>query len=330
MQETDNEFSLRVFLMGEDLMQLAASERSALATVTGIVFDVQRFSVHDGPGLRTNVFLKGCPLRCGWCANPESQQLQPELALTASNCMTCGQFSTPCTLCWPAVDHSSPLAAKGAGFGRRAELCPTGAMHWVGEKRTAGDVMAEVLRDAPFYAEQGGMTLTGGEPTMQPEMCHALLRLAKDAGLTTAMETCGHTSWTVLERLLPFLDTVLYDVKHVDATRHRAGTGMDNAAILANLTRLVALNAPVVVRIPLIPGFNADAASITAICDFLLALDGPRPEVNLLPYHVLGRAKYTALGREYPWREQPALTDAQVQALAEIPAARGLRVRIGG
>jgi pyruvate formate lyase activating enzyme len=305
-------------------------ERDALAAVTGIVFDVQRFSVHDGPGLRTNVFLKGCPLRCGWCANPESQQLRPELALTASNCMTCGQFDAPCPRCWPEVDHTSPVAAIDAGFGLRAELCPTGAMHWVGETRAAGDVMAEVLRDTPFYAEQGGLTLTGGEPTMQLEMCHALLRLAKDAGLTTAMETCGHTHWAVLERLLPFLDTVLYDLKHVDAARHRAGTGVDNGVILANLTRLVTMAAPVVVRVPLIPGFNADAASLTAMCDFLLALDGPLPEVNLLPYHVLGRAKYAALGREYPWRDEPALPEAQVQQLANLLSARGLRVRIGG
>ena len=327
-------------------MTLDTQDATTLAAVQGIVFDVQRFSVHDGPGLRTNVFLKGCPLRCGWCANPESQNPRPELSLTAGHCITCGQFAVACPASWPhgggvasaqEQENSSALEQENS-FPQRAQLCPTGAMHWVGTLRTAGDVMAEVMRDHAFYGEVGGLTLTGGEPTMQPQLCEALLRLAKDAGLTTAMETCGHTSWVVLERLLPFLDSVLYDFKHVDAVRHREATGLDNELILANLTRLVARHAPVVVRIPLIPGFNADQASLAAMADFLVGLDAPLPPVNLLPYHTLGQAKYGALGRDYPWRDQPRFVGAQaggqageqIEPLRAILTARGLTVRIGG
>lgn len=303
-----------------------------LEQVEGIVFDIQRYSVHDGPGLRTNVFLKGCPLRCAWCANPESQNLQPELMLAAHNCMTCGQFATPCPVCW---EQAGSAAGRIEALGERPFVCPTGAIHWVGERRTAGEVMAEVRRDAPFYECSGGLTLTGGEATMQPAFAEALLRLARAEGIHTALETSGHTQWPVFERLLPHLDLLLYDVKHVDSEPHRHYTGLDNALILANLRRIADLPTPqLVVRVPVIPGFNADAASLRAIAAFVLSLGQRVSEINLLPYHTLGKSKYQALGRDYPWEDQPRLSDAEMQWLAELVAAEvaqtGLRMRIGG
>lgn len=300
--------------------------------VEGIVFDIQRYSVHDGPGLRTNVFLKGCPLRCAWCANPESQNLQPELMLAAHNCMTCGQFAMPCPVCWERAGSANIRIEE---LGERPFVCPTGAIHWVGERRSAGDVMAEVRRDAPFYDRSGGLTLTGGEATMQPAFAEALLRLARAAGIHTALETSGHTQWSVFERLLPHLDLLLYDLKHVDSELHRRHTGLDNALILANLRRIADLPAPkLIVRVPVIPGFNADAASLTAIAAFVLSLGRRVSEINLLPYHTLGKSKYQALGRDYPWCDQPRLPDAEMQRLAAAVAAEvapaGLPVRIGG
>lgn len=300
--------------------------------VEGVVFDIQRYSVHDGPGLRTNVFLKGCPLRCAWCANPESQNLQPELMLAAHNCMTCGQFETPCPVCW---DRAGSANIRIEELGNRPFVCPTGAIHWVGERRTAGDVMAEVRRDAPFYDRSGGLTLTGGEVTMQPDFAEALLRLARDAGIHTALETSGHTQWAVLTRLLPHLDLLLYDVKQIDSEVHRRHTGLGNELILENLRRIAALPAPqLIVRVPVIPGFNADAASLAAIAAFVLSLGHRVSEINLLPYHTLGKAKYRALGRDYPWEDQPRVTDAEMQRLAELVAKQtapaGVSVRIGG
>ena len=300
--------------------------------VEGIVFDIQRYSVHDGPGLRTNVFLKGCPLRCAWCANPESQALQPELALSAHNCMTCGQFATPCPLCWERAGSASIRIEE---LGERPFVCPTGAIHWIGERRSAGEVMAEVRRDAPFYGSSGGLTLTGGEATMQPEFAEALLRLARAEGIHTALETAGHTQWPVFARLLPHLDLLLYDVKHVDSAAHRRDTGLGNELILANLRRIADLPAPkIIVRVPVIPGFNADEASLRAIAAFVLGLGRRVSEINLLPYHTLGKAKYQSLGRDYPWEDQPRLTEDEIERLAaqvaEQVAAAGIAVRVGG
>lgn len=305
---------------------LTATERTRLEAIEGIVFDIQRYSVHDGPGLRTNVFLKGCPLRCGWCANPESQALQPEMALFEHNCITCGQFETPCPTCWP--HRTEP--AQAAEFNQRAIICPTGAVHWIGERRTAGSVMAEVRRDVPFYEDGGGMTLTGGEATMQPEMAEALLRLAKAEAISTALETCGHTRWEVLARLTPYLNDVLYDLKHVDNELHRQHSGLGNELILDNLQRLVRSGAPVTLRIPLIPGFNADFESLQQITTFVAGLNGGLKAIDVLPYHSLGQSKYVALGRDYPWAGHARLTDEEVEARVALFTPLGVPVSVGG
>ncbi len=318
------------FPKSSPLAALTETEKARLEQVEGIIFDIQRYSVHDGPGLRTSVFLKGCPLRCGWCANPESQQPQPELALSESNCMTCGQFETPCPICWANRDRPERPTVQLQAFETRAAVCPTGAIHWLGERRTAGEIMRIVRRDAPFYAEGGGLTLTGGEATMQPDLAEALLRLARAEGISTALETCGHTRWSVLERLLPYLDHLLYDLKHVDSELHRQHTGLGNELILANLRRLVASQAPVTIRVPLIPGFNATVESMQAIAGFVRDLAGSRLSLDLLPYHTLGQAKYQALGRPYPWVDHARLTGAEVEALARLVESYGLTVTVGG
>ncbi len=308
-------------------VRLAEAERARLEKVEGVVFDVQRFSVHDGPGVRTNVFLKGCPLRCPWCANPEGQHLQPELALSAQNCINCTLFAEPCIAGW-AVDGQYQMAHDK--YDERAAVCPTCAIRWMGERRTAGDVIADVLRDVPFYGDGGGMTLTGGEPTFQPRMAEALLRLAKANGISTAIETSGHTRWKIFERLLPYLDHILYDVKHMDSEIHRAATGVDNVLILSNLEKLVTFEAPVTVRLPLIPGFNADDESVSAIARYVAQLDGLDRSICLLPYHTLGRAKYKSLGREYAWDGHERLRDEEVRRLAQVVASYGLAVSVGG
>ncbi len=298
--------------------------------VKGVVFDVQRHSLHDGPGLRTNVFLKGCPLRCQWCANPESQALPPEPMLRASHCIDCGLFAESCRVCWPEWQGQRRTPAAEAQIEDRVAICPTGALSWVGTRRTAGEIMAAVVRDRPFYGQGGGLTLTGGEPTLQPDFCEALLRLAWHAGVSTAIETCGHALWPVFERLLPFLDTVLYDIKHIDRDRHRQFTGVDNGLILENLRRIVAAGATVRVRVPLIPGFNADPDAIAAIAAFVVALPDAVQGVDLLPYHSMGRTKYAALGREYPWRGHKSLSPDEIQRLVAIVANQGLPVTVGG
>ncbi len=301
-------------------------EEARLEDVEGVVFNVQRFCVHDGPGIRTNVFFKGCLLRCAWCCNPESQRFQPELGLSAQQCIRCGQFEDICADHWL---HGAVTQSEKDKFGQRVDSCPGGAIRWIGTRRTAGDVIAEVLRDRPFYFGEGGLTLTGGEPTAQPVFAEALLRLAKRAGLSTAMETCGHTRWRVFERLLPHLDLILFDLKHLDPEAHSRWTGMDNEVILANLKHLAEVEAPVSVRIPLIPGFNASAESISAIARYVAQLPGLQKRVSVLPYHALGSSKYAALGRPYPAEGQPAVSPEMVSELTGILEAEELEVLIG-
>jgi pyruvate formate lyase activating enzyme len=301
-----------------------------LEQVEGVVFDIQRYSLHDGPGLRTNVFLKGCPLHCGWCANPESHDIQPELALFAHKCIVCGQFSEECPAKWQHDKNNGWDKASANKYSARTTICPTKAIHWIGKRRTAGEVMQEVLRDAPFYEDGGGMTLTGGEPTMQPLMAKALLRLAKVEGISTAMETCGYTQWTVLESLLPYLDHILFDLKHIESKVHRAFTGVGNERILTNLRHLMKLHMSLTIRIPLVPGFNTSVESLQAIAEFVVALKGAVRSVDLLPYHTLGKTKYQALGRQYPWKDHKRLSNEEIERLANVLESYGLTVNIGG
>ena len=322
--------------MNTDRHTVTADERPDLEGAEGVIFDIQRYSLHDGPGLRTNVFFKGCPLRCGWCANPESQTPQPEIAVFAANCIRCGQFSEPCPDRWSVQQDTRWKQGLTCDtrtlceYGERAAVCPVGGVRWIGERRTAGSVMAEVRRDMPFYDEGGGMTLTGGEPLLQPRLAEALLRLAKAEYIATAMETCGYSSWQALERLAPYLDSILFDVKHMDRVVHRAYSGVSNELILSNLRQLAAMRAPVTVRVPLIPGFNASVESIRAIGEFVAGLEGYVPPLDLLPYHMYGRPKYTALGLPYPWQDHERLTDRQVKELADVLRGLDLNVTLGG
>ena len=296
---------------------LSPAERAALSAVEGLVFDVQRYSLHDGPGVRTAILFKGCPLRCGWCSNPESQAGEPEWAVFARQCIGCGQFDPPCP----------ESRGGGAGLEERAGRCPAGGVRRVGERRAAGSLIAQALRDAPFYEEGGGITLTGGEPLLQPHFAEALLRLARAEGLGTALESCGHAPWEAWERLLPHLDAVLFDLKHADSAVHRAHTGVGNEQILANLRRLAERGAPVTARVPLIPGFNATAEALRGIAGLVAALKGP-PPVDLLPYHTMGRAKYAALGRAYPWEGYERVTALEAETLADVMRACGIAVTV--
>jgi pyruvate formate lyase activating enzyme len=307
-----------------------AIDNQQSAMVAGIITDIQRYSLHDGPGLRTNVFFKGCSLRCAWCANPETQTPHPELAVFSRLCIRCGQFEAACPDGWTVQEEDAWKRDIQADYDRRAALCPAGGVRWIGERRTAGSVMDEVRRDAPFYEGCGGLTLTGGEPALQPGFAEALLRLAREEGIHTAVETCGCVPWPNLARLLPQLDVVLFDVKHLDSKIHREFTGASNELILGNLRRLAGAGAQVVVRVPLIPGFNATPENVRAIGCFVAGLPGEVRRVDLLPYHTLGRAKYAALAHPYPWEGVARLTAEEVEELTDVLRDMALNVTVGG
>jgi len=270
----------------------------------GIVFNIQKYAVHDGPGIRTVVFLKGCPLRCKWCSNPESQQLQPQLAVNREKCLG---FEV-CRHC-RAICPRSALSADEDGRVVRdstrcddclacGERCPAEALNVYGRQVSVAEVLKRVQEDEVFYSRSGGgLTLGGGEPLFQAEFALALLREARRRRLDTAIETCGHVPWSVLEAAARCSNSIYYDLKCIDAQRHLRGTGVSNERILDNLHRLKSAFAgiPLTVRTPVVAGFNDSREEIVAITDFIRDLPDTRYE--LLPYHRLGTPKYGYLGR---------------------------------
>jgi pyruvate formate lyase activating enzyme len=270
--------------------------------MTGRVFDIQRFSIHDGPGIRTAVFFKGCPLRCAWCHNPESQSPRPQLMFYAHKCTGCGKCAEIC------ADTHTPACT---GCGRCAAVCRSGAREISGREISAEEVLKTVLRDRAFYETSGGgVTLTGGEPLSQPEFAAELLRLCREQGVNTAMETSGFAPWETLESLLPLLDRIYYDIKGIDPARHEKNTGVSNERILENAERLKRTGKDVTFRMPYIPGFNDD--ELPAVKAF--AGDFP---LQLMPYHAIGEGKYAALGRPYPAAGTFVPERAFMTALAE-------------
>jgi pyruvate formate lyase activating enzyme len=274
----------------------------------GLTFNVQRFAVHDGPGVRTLIFLKGCPLRCLWCANPESQRPTPEPGFLAGRCLGLDR----CRLCLDQCPHGALAAGPGRPVLDRAvcgrcrdfacrRACPAGALIVWGRRMTPEEAVAEAEKDAVFQRRsKGGLTLSGGEPLAQPEFALSVLELAKRRRLTTALETSGWADFEILKAAAPLLDFVLYDVKLVDRRRHEATTGRGNEVILGNLRRLAELRPGprLKVRAPVVPGVN-DCPQAAADLGRLLARL-PSAAFEALPYHALGRSKYEALDRPYP------------------------------
>lgn len=287
---------------------------------SGLVFNVQRFSLQDGPGVRSTVFMKGCPLACAWCHNPESQSPEPEYVRMRNRCMTCG-------LC--SEKELSEPASFDLGEAE-VEACPTGAIQTIGNRMSTGDLVKSLLRDRIFYDESGGgVTFSGGEPLMQARFVIEALRLLRAEGVHTALDTCGHAKWADLEEAASQADLVLYDVKLMDETRHKAATGVSNRLILDNLAALSKIHQEIWIRIPIIPGINDDVANLEATAAFLAPLPGIR-QVDLLPYHPTGEAKFARVGMTYTLHGTPTPSIQHLETLSGIFHAKGLHTTIGG
>ncbi len=298
---------------------------SAGAAVSGWVFNVQRYSLHDGPGIRTTVFLKGCPARCLWCHNPESQSFAPEILVVETRCVSCGTCATVCP-------HGAPPPGSNlcTACGACVEACPAGARQLAGREMTVDAVVDEVLRDRVFYEESGGgVTFSGGEPLAQPEFLTALLGACRAAGLHAAVDTCGFSPRERLLALAPLVDLFLFDVKLVDDARHRALTGLPAAPILDNLRALAALHANVWIRVPVVPGHTDAEADVAATAALVAGLPGIR-NVSLLPYHRTGMLKARRLGRKDASDTLAPPSPGHLDALAALFRERGLSVQIGG
>jgi pyruvate formate lyase activating enzyme len=283
----------------------------------GVVFDIQRYSIHDGPGIRTTIFLKGCPLRCYWCQNPESQSDTPEILFDASKCTGCGACVEVCTTGAARLSEGKAIIDRAVcrGCGKCVEACLNEARRLVGKEMTVEEVMQPVLKDVRFYENSGGgVTLSGGEPTAQPDFALALLRRCKELGLHTVVETCGCAAWPLFEQILEYTDLVFYDLKHLDPAKHFEGTQVKNLLILENAKRIQALK-PMIVRVPLIPGFNDSPAAIEATVRFVKS-ELPSTPIELLPYNKLGEGKYGRLDRSGPSLE--TMAEDHIAALNEI------------
>lgn len=301
----------------------------------GWIWDIKRYALHDGPGIRTTVFFKGCPLSCLWCCNPESQNFKPELTWIKERCLDCG-------LCEEACPHSA-VKSDSSGYriidynscdlcGKCADLCPGEALNLLGRQAGVDEVLEEACKDAVFYQRSGGgLTLSGGEPLAQPNFATAILHRYKteEGGLNTVVETSGYADWKHLARVARYTDLFLFDIKHMDPADHYRLTGVSNSLILENAKKLSSDGFEMVIRIPVIPGMNDDHENIRLTA--LFARDLKRVKrVDLLPYHRLGEPKYQRLGRAYDLAGTPALSETDIVELKKIVEETGLEARIGG
>jgi pyruvate formate lyase activating enzyme len=306
-----------------------AAVRRGASTPEGWVFDIKRFSVHDGPGIRTTVFLKGCSLRCVWCHNPESIDTKPELLVYPMRCISCGECKEVC----PQGAHR--VAPSGERIydrsvcivcGRCVESCYAEALVLAGKKTSVEEVMTAIREDSKFYEKSGGgVTLSGGEPLLQGEFATAILRECKAEGFHTAVETCGQVSWANMEKALPYVDLWLYDLKHFSPDSHERYTGSPNRLILENLSRISSRGAAVEVHMLIVPTINDSRDEVESAARFLASL--PRIEaVRLLSYHRLAGSKYESLGRENTMPDVPSPTIHHLQKVARWIRQYGIHV----
>jgi len=301
-------------------------------SATGLIFDVQRFSLHDGPGIRTTVFLKGCPLACRWCHNPEGMRTTPEVFVTADRCIGCGACVEACPHGLPSGIDGGWAAPKDVceACGLCADACPTGARRLAGREVTVEQLVEEVLRDRVFYNQSGGgVTFSGGEPLRQAEFVLACLEALKEEGVHTAVDTCGLVDRDDLLRAAAIADLFLFDIKHADDASHAEWAGAPNRRILANLEALARAHDEVWVRVPVVPGVNDDAVNLRRTAELAASLPGVR-RVNLLPYHEFGADKRERVGVSGVSFAAKTPRPEHMRDIATIFEEEGLLTVIGG
>ena len=323
--------------MADENILVEGSEAEATKEITGYVSNIQRFSLHDGPGIRTLVFMQGCPLRCKWCCNPEGQKPYPQLRFISIRCAAGHGCKSPCVAACP--EGAITLTEEGKlqmdwsrckNCGKCTRVCLYGARTMLGAEMTVVEVLAEIEQDRAFYNRSGGgVTIGGGEPLAQFEFVFELLRRCKEKFLHTAIETCGHVPWKHLEKASAYLDLIYYDIKHLNPERHKELTGITNELILNNARKVLSrkISSEVIIRTEVIPGHNDSEAEISDIARFVADAGGKKME--LLPYHALGSAKYRELGMDYEIRDVQPPTDEQMQNLRQIVTSFGLKEMTG-
>jgi glycyl-radical enzyme activating protein len=296
----------------------------------GFVSDVKRFAVHDGPGIRTTLFLKGCPLNCLWCHNPEGISPKPQLAFFTHNCIRCGECLSACKHGVHELHETGRVLRREncVACGACEEACLGGALRLYGRTMTAEEAKGIALEDRGFYEQSGGgVTLSGGEPLLQADFCRALLRALKEEGIHTAADTCGCVGWDAFEKVLPFTDMFLFDIKHGNDAEHRKLTGCGNRLIIDNLKRLSGLAKRIEIRLPLVPGCNDSEETIRGIGRLL----GPLgiEAMKILPYHSLARSRFAALAMKDTMPDVPSPSDDDLKRVAAMLREYGVNAVSG-
>lgn len=272
----------------------------------GTIFDIQRFSVHDGPGIRTTVFMKGCPLRCLWCHNPEGLSAKPQLSFYKNKCIGCGR-------CGKREKLSD------------AEKCPAGALCVCGRETDEDELFSDIIRDSIFYGTDGGVTFSGGECLLQADFVAAMLKRVKSRNITTAIDTSGCVPWESIQKTLEWCDLYLYDIKCANSAIHKKYTGKDNAIILSNLKKISDSGKRLWIRTPVIPGFNDNNEEITSVADIISTLQSVE-QATLMPYHSFGADKYAALGMNYEFDITKKVSPEAMKSFENIFKSRKIKL----
>lgn len=304
--------------------------------LTGVVFNIVHSSFVDGYGIRTTVFLKGCPLRCLWCCNPEGQKFEPELKFVAPDCSSCGKCVEICPVGALAInpDPEQKLfidREKCTMCGKCADACAVNAFGIIGKRMTVDEVMKIVCKDEYYYRKSGGgLTIGGGEATAQPDFTLALVRACKENYIHVAIDTCGFTTTENGRKALEEADLLLYDVKGIDPAEHRRNTGVSNEIILDNLKRLDSMGKPIIIRYPFIPGYNDSQETIKAIAALLEKLKSVQ-RVDIIGYHEYSKTRYKELGMQYPLEHiKSTPTNERLESVKTIFEQHGLKTQLGG
>ena len=302
--------------------------------VSGAIFNIQHYSIHDGPGIRTTVFLKGCPLKCFWCQNPESQDLKPVIFFNSEKCKGCGICVEVCPEEAIRISDNKSMTNRNRckGNGNCAEVCPNEARSLIGRYMTATEVFEDVNADAIFYQNSGGgVTLSGGDPAAQPDFSTGILKLCRNVGIHTAIETCGFTKWDILTGILEYTDLVLYDIKHMDPVKHKEYTGISNELILDNAKKIKKImHLPMLIRLPIMPGYNDSRENMKMTARFIAKDLGTVEKVHLLPYHRLGETKYERMEASNKSIPVTPPSDQHMENLRKIFESFSLPTVLGG